>query len=402
MKIVFSAYKIVHLQFLPEPEACSHRGMSKKIKQVIQHFFLQGCTGLNDLQMNPIETAIASYGMSGIVFHGPLLERHDGFRIRKILERHNHQSEGRHPDAQLVRNYAEILHDPDIELIIVNTPDYLHFEMAMGALEAGKHIVVEKPFALRSDQADKIIALGRSKDLMVSVFQNRRWDGDFLTVKKVIDDGSLGRLVSFESHFDRFRNYVQESWKEEKRLGAGTLYNLGSHMIDQALQLFGMPEYLFADVRAQRTGSEVDDSFDIFMHYPQVKCLVRGSYLVKAPGPRYTLHGTHGSFLKYGLDPQEQALKEGKVPGTGDWGSEDPSQFGLITSEFSGKDQQQHIPTLPGNYLSYYDNIYAHLRDGAPLLVTPEQARDVIRIIEAAYESAEKGKSVHFSQRYPG
>ncbi len=347
--------------------------------------------------MEPINTAIASYGMSGIVFHGPLLETHSGFRICKILERHKHDSADRHPGALLVRGYDEILKDPEIELVIVNTPDYLHFGMAMEALDAGKHIVVEKPFALKSEEAEKIIALGREKGLMVSVFQNRRWDGDFLTVKKVIEDGSLGRLVSFESHFDRFRNYVQESWKEEKRLGAGTLYNLGSHMIDQALHLFGMPDYLYADVRAQRTGSEVDDSFDIFMHYPQVKCLVRGSYLVKEPGPRYTLHGTHGSFLKYGLDPQEQALKDGEIPGTGNWGAEDQSAFGYLRSEFSGKAQKQQIPTIPGNYLVYYDNIYDHLRNDAPLLVLPEEARDVIRIIEAAYESAEKGESVRFS-----
>lgn len=347
--------------------------------------------------MKPIATAIASYGMSGIVFHGPLLEKHKGFDIRKILERHKHDSKGKYPGATLVRDYDEILKDPGIELVIVNTPDYLHFEMTMKALEAGKHVIVEKPFTLKSEESDKIIDLARKNERMVSVFQNRRWDGDFLTVKKVIDDGSLGRLVAFESHFDRFRNYIQESWKEEKRLGAGTLYNLGSHMIDQALQLFGMPEYLFADVRAQRTGSEVDDSFDIFLHYPDVKCLVRGSYLVKEPGPRYILHGTHGSFLKYGLDPQEQALKEGHVPGTANWGAEEPSEFGTMRSEFSGTDATQRIPTIPGNYLVYYDNIYNHLRNGSELLVKPGEARDVIKIIEAAYTSAEQGQSVWFS-----
>lgn len=344
--------------------------------------------------MEPIRTAIASYGMSGIVFHGPLLQEHKGFTICKILERNRQDSADRHPGAALARNYSEILEDPEIELVIVNTPDYLHFGMAMEALDAGKHIVVEKPFTLKSEEADRIIATGREKGLMVSVFQNRRWDGDFLTVKKVIADGSLGRLVSFESHFDRFRNTVQESWKEEKRLGAGTLYNLGSHMIDQVLQLFGMPEYLYADVRAQRTGSSVDDSFDIFMYYPTVKCLVRGSYLVKTQGPRYILHGTHGSFLKPGIDPQEQALKEGGIPGSANWGIEDRSFFGSLDSAFSGKEQQQQIPTIPGNYMGYYDNIYDHLRNGATLLVRAEEARDVIRVIEAAYKSAEEGKTV--------
>ncbi len=346
--------------------------------------------------MKQVKTAIASYGMSGIVFHGPLLEKHPGFKIVKILERKKFNSEGKHPGAQLVRTYADILEDPETELVVVNTPDYLHFEMAKAALTAGKHVVVEKPFTLRSSEAGEIIRIAKEKGLMVSVFQNRRWDGDFLTVKKVISEGSLGRLVSFESHFDRFRNYIQDSWKEEKSLGAGTLYNLGSHMIDQALQLFGMPQYLFADVRGQRTNSSVDDSFDIFMHYPGVKCLVRGSYLVKEEGPRYILHGTEGSFVKSGLDPQEEALKKGVVPGSKGWGEDNPAFHGILNTGIGGQEIRETYPTLPGSYLSYYDNIYEHLVNGSALSVKPEESRDVIRIIEAAYLSAEKGDVVRF------
>ena len=344
--------------------------------------------------MKPIKTALASYGMSGIVFHGPLLKKHPRFEIAKILERRNNNSADRHDNALLVRDYKDILGDRLIELVIINTPDYLHYEMAIKALEAGKHIVVEKPFTLTTAQADEIIALAAKRGLMVSVFQNRRWDGDFLTVKKVIEAGSLGRLVSFESHFDRFRNYIQKSWKEEKQLGAGTLYNLGSHMIDQALDLFGMPGYIFADVRGQRTGSEVDDSFDIFMQFPDVKCLVRGSYLVKEQGPRYILHGTHGSFLKWGIDPQEEALKAGKIPGVKGWGSDLPNMFGILNTEVGDTEKRERIPTIPGNYMAYYDNIYEHLRHGSELAVKGEEARNVIRIIEAAYESAEKGEAV--------
>jgi scyllo-inositol 2-dehydrogenase (NADP+) len=344
--------------------------------------------------MKPINTALASYGMSGMVFHGPLLRSHGGFKITKILERSKNNATGRHPDAVLTRNYGEILRDREIELVVVNTPDHLHHEMAIRALKTGKHVVVEKPFTLSTRQADEIISLAARKGLMVSVFQNRRWDGDFLTVKEVISNGSLGKLVSFESHFDRFRNYVQDSWKEKKQLGSGTLYNLGSHMIDQALQLFGLPEYLFADVRAQRPGSEVDDSFDLFLHYPDVKCLVRGSYLVKEQGARYMLHGTHGSFLKSGIDPQEEDLKAGKLPETDSWGEDDPDMFGLLNSEAGETERRATIPTIPGNYMAYYDNIYAHLRNGAELAVTAEQARDVIRIIEAAYVSAREGRTV--------
>lgn len=344
--------------------------------------------------MKPIRTALASYGMSGIVFHGPLLETHPGFVVVSILERHRNDSAGRHPSARIVRDYKEILRDPEIELVIVNTPDYLHHSMAMQALEAGKHIVVEKPFTLHTREAEEIMALGDKKGLMVSVFQNRRWDGDFLTVRQIIGEGSLGKLVSFESHFDRFRNYVQESWKEEKQLGAGTIYNLGSHMIDQALQLFGRPEHLYADVRAQRPGSRVDDTFDIFMYYPGVKCLVRGSYLVKEPGPRYILHGTHGSFLKYGIDPQEEALKAGQKPDGQDWGADHPGHHGILNHETGGQEKRITVPTIPGNYSAYYDNILQHLRQGTELQVTPEQAREVVEIIEASYRSAANGEVI--------
>lgn len=346
--------------------------------------------------MIPINTALASYGMSGIVFHGPLLERHPGFKITKILERHRSNSAGKHPDSEIVRNYEAILNDKDVELVIINTPDHLHYKMSIEALEAGKNIVVEKPFTLKSIEADEIIKRAKSKGLMVSVFQNRRWDGDFLTIKEILRQDQLGRLVSFESHFDRFRNYIQESWKEDSNLGTGLIYNLGSHMIDQALQLFGKPDSLFADVRALRTNSRVDDSFDIFLHYPDVKCLIRGSYLVKEEGPRYILHGTEGSFLKSGIDPQEDMLKQGLKPGDADWTKEKASSFGILNTGINGKDIRKKIPTMEGNYMLFYDNIYAHIRGKAKLAVKAEDSRDVIYLIEAAYRSAESGEVIRF------
>ncbi|HKK61115.1 MAG TPA: Gfo/Idh/MocA family oxidoreductase [Bacteroidales bacterium] len=343
--------------------------------------------------MSAIKTALASYGMSGQVFHGPLLETHNGFEIKKILERHHNYSKDKHSGATIVRSFQDVLNDKEIELIIINTPDYLHSEMALAALDAGKHIVIEKPFTLKTTDADKIIDKGIQKKLMVSVFQNRRWDGDFLTVKKVIKDKSLGRLVSFESHFDRYRNEIQDSWKEDNTVGAGTLYNLGSHMIDQALQLFGMPKFIFADVRALRSGSKVDDSFDIFMYYDNVKCFVRGSYLVKEQGPRYILHGTNGSFLKSGLDPQEEMLKAGNKPEGVDWGHDQPGLYGILNTDKDGNKRNQ-VPTIPGNYMLYYDNIYDHLRENQPLAVKAEESRDVTLIIESAYESAAKQKLI--------
>ncbi|MCK5135035.1 MAG: Gfo/Idh/MocA family oxidoreductase [Bacteroidales bacterium] len=344
--------------------------------------------------MQKINVALSSYGMSGLVFHGPLLETHPGYKITKILERNRKDSDGKHPESILVRNFDSILHDPDIELVVVNTPDHLHYEMVAKVINAGKHVVVEKPFTLRSAHADELIRLAGKKSVLLTVFQNRRWDGGFLTVKEIIETGKLGRLVEFESHFDRYRNYIQESWKEQST-GTGVLYNLGSHLVDQALQLFGMPDRLFCDSRMLRDGARTDDSYDLFLHYPAFKCLLRSSYLVREPGPRFILHGTEGSYLKWGNDPQEEALKSGKFPDSKAWGEEPESAWGKINSNFNGNRLEGAYPTQPGNYMVFYDNVYEAIRLGSPLQVTPEQARDVIRIIEAAYESSQQGKVVN-------
>lgn len=337
--------------------------------------------------MKVIDTALCSYGMSGLVFHGPLLEQHPGFRIAMILERNKHSSKGKHPGARLVRNYQAILNDPDIRLVVVNTPDHLHYDMARAALLAGKDVVVEKPFTLKTTHALELTELARKKGCLISVFQNRRWDGDFLTVKDILDRGLLGTLVDFESHFDRYRTEIKPSWKDQAS-GTGTLYNLGSHLIDQALCLFGKPEYLYCDSRMLRVGARTDDSFDLLLHYPGFKCQLRSSYLVRLPGPRFILHGLDGSYLKWGTDPQEEALKQGLLPGSEHWGEEDQADWGSMHSG-QGEDQRSGpYPSLAGNYMAYYDNVHAALTRGADLEVKPEQAMEVIRLVEAAYESS--------------
>ncbi len=343
--------------------------------------------------MKPIQTALCSYGMSGLVFHGPLLEAHPGFKINKILERNRNDSEGKHPGSTLVRSYEDIVGDPDIELVVVNTPDHLHTEMAALALEAGKHVVVEKPFTLRTADADTLIELAGKQGVVLSVFHNRRWDGVYLTVQEVLRSGKLGRLVDFEVHFDRFRNYIKPSWKDQAN-GTGTLYNLGSHLIDQALNLFGMPDRLFCDARLLRDGALTDDSYDLWLHYPDFKCMLRSSYLVREPGPSFMLHGTQGSFLAWGSDPQERDLKAGLVPGSKGWGVDPGFSHARIHTDYKGEHLEGPYPLLPGNYLEYFDNVYEAVRQGAPLAVTPAQARDVIRVIEAAYESSRSGQVV--------
>jgi scyllo-inositol 2-dehydrogenase (NADP+) len=286
--------------------------------------------------------------------------------------------------------------DDDLELIVVNTPDHLHYEQCKLALEHGKNVIVEKPFTQKYSEAAELIELAERKNLMLTVFQNRRWDGDFLTVSKIIDKKLLGRLVSYEAHFDRFRNFIQEdTWKEEASKGTGTLFNLGSHLIDQAIVLFGRPDSVVADIRALREGSLVDDTFELWLQYPDVKVTVAASYLVREPGPRYSLHGTEGSWLKWGIDPQEDDLKLGKIPGSEGWGKEPPEEYGLLHTTFDGKDMKEKLPTDPGNYPAFYENIHYVLRENGTLAVKAEESAMVTKIIEAAFESHKLKKTVN-------
>ncbi len=240
--------------------------------------------------------------------------------------------------------------DPAIDLVLVNTPDHTHYDFARRALEAGKHVVVEKPFVLDVKEGEALIELASKKKKVLTVFQNRRWEGDFLTVRSIIDQKMLGRLVEYEAHFDRFRNFIRDSWKEKADNNTGTLYNLGSHLIDQALVLFGMPSGVYADIRKQRTGSQVDDLFDLSLYYPDVKVTLKGSYLVREQGPRFLVHGTEGSFVKYGADPQEEALNEGRFPDEPGWGTEPEDKWGILNTSIGGLHFRGKIETVAGCY----------------------------------------------------
>lgn len=345
--------------------------------------------------MKTINVALASYGMSGEIFHAPLLSAHKGFHVISILERTKNRSHDRYSAANIVRSYEEILENDKVDLVIVNTPDRYHYEMASDAIKANKHVIVEKPFTLTVKEADDLILKAGKTGRILSVFHNRRWDGDFMTIKKIIDEGLLGRLVEYEAHFDRYRNYLQkESWKEQISSQSGTIYNLGSHLIDQALVLFGLPEAVFADIRALRTGAEVDDAFTLLLRYPEIKVSLKVSYLVREPGPKFSLHGTDGSFLKWGADPQEDDLKSGKQPGTPGWGKESEDFWGILNTEITGTIYKGKYETLPGNYLAYYEDIYNAIINHHEPSVTAEQGRDVIRVIEAAKESNKLRKEV--------
>ncbi len=344
--------------------------------------------------MKIINTAIASFGMSGQVFHGPCLKVHPGFKICSILERHQSLSRERYAESTLVRSYEAILQDETIELIIVNTPDKFHYDMCKSALEAGKHVLLEKPFTQFSWQAKELMALAEKNNKLLTVYHNRRLDGDFLTVGKILSEGTLGRLVEFESHYDRYRNFIQDSWKEAEDDRNGVLFNLGSHMIDQALVLFGKPASVTAHLRTLRTGGKVFDYYDIRLQYNGFAALLKCSYLVREPGPRYVIHGTGGSFLKWGIDPQEEALKKGLWPKAPDWGLDAESLWGSLFTEENGQEVTKKIETIPGNYLAFYDNLYDAITKGADLMVKAEDALLTMEVLELCLKSNEEKRTI--------
>lgn len=350
---------------------------------------------LNKIMITTIKTALTSFGMSGQVFHGPLLKVNSGFEVVNVLERTKSLSAKHFPEATIVRSYSEILDNSEIELVVVNTPDSLHFSMAREALEAGKHVVVEKPMTLKSEEAEALINLAKKKNRMLTVFQNRRWDADFRTVQQVIKEAKFGRMVEFESHFDRYRTFIApNTWKEEGDEYSGVLYNLGSHMVDQAVVLFGMPQEVTAHLRIVRKGGVVYDYYDIRLEYPGFAALLKCSYLVKDPGPRYTIHGELGTFYKSGIDPQEELLKAGNPPIGKDWGAEPAEEWGTLFYEEGGDEVEELVETIPGNYGLFYDNVYQVIRNNADLLVKPEQAAGVIRILEACLQSNREKRTV--------
>jgi scyllo-inositol 2-dehydrogenase (NADP+) len=343
-----------------------------------------------------IKTAIASYGMSGQVFHGPLLRVNSRFEVAAVLERSKNISRKLFPESTLVRSYEELLALPEVELVVVNTPDEYHYNMTRQALLAGKHVVVEKPATPLRSMAEELFALASQKKLLLTAFQNRRLDGDFLTVKKLLDRGYLGKLAEFESHYDRFRNWIDNSsWKENEGEYSGVLYNLGSHMVDQVHCLFGKPLAVTAHLKILRSGGKAVDYYDIRLDYNDFSAILKSSYLVKEPGPRYSIHGSAGSFHKWGIDPQEELLKAGKLPEGDSWGADAAKLWGRMVYEEDGQNYDRYIRTQNGDYNLFYDNIYEVLRKGAEPLVKPDEVLNVLEILEACLESNRKRKTIN-------
>ena len=351
------------------------------------------------MKNTPLNVGLIGFGIAGQVFHAPVIVSVPGLQLKKIRESRPENTalaNKRFPQAEVVKEADDLINDPSIDLVVVATSNTSHFGLTKKALEAGKHVVVEKPFTITSSDADQLIELATKHKRILTVHHNRRFDGDFGTVKKILKEGWLGRLVEVEMHYDRFRNYMRpNAWREENLPGSGIFFDLAPHLIDQVLVLFGWPEELTAFIDIQREGAKADDHFELIMHYPRLKVTLRGGMLVREPGPHYMFYGDQGTFIKYGLDPQEAMLKAGLIPAeVAGWGTEPETDWGTINTEFKGLHIKGKVATGKGDYPGFYANVRDAITGKAPLLVTAEQSRDVIKVIELAFKSSTEKRTL--------
>jgi scyllo-inositol 2-dehydrogenase (NADP+) len=348
--------------------------------------------------MSTIKVGLIGFGMAGRVFHAPLIDYVDGLELVMIRETKPDNvaiARERYPQTKIVDHSDAILSDETIDLVVIATPNKIHYELSKKALEAGKHVVVDKPFTVRSQEANALIALAQQHKKLISVYQNRRWDSDFLTVRKILASGQLGRLVEYEAYYALFRNDIRpNTWKEDGEVGTGLLYDLGAHLIDQALTLFGKPVTVTADLRIQRDNSHIVDHFNLMLDYGQLKVTLRSGMLVKEAVPKYTLLGTQGAFVKYDADVQEQELNEAKKSlSDPEWGKEPATIWGNLNTVAEGR---QTVESERGDYPAYYQNIYKAISEEEELIVKPEQALQTIQVIECAMQSNQEKRTLPF------
>lgn len=344
-----------------------------------------------------IKTGICSFGMSGKLFHAPFVANHPGFELTAIVERSKNESREKYPNSKLYRSVEEMLQDESISLVIVNTPIQTHFEYAQQAINSGKHVIVEKPFTVTSREAEELVRLAAAKNVFLFVYQNRRYDGDYRAVKNVLEKKYLGDIKEVEMRYDRYRPAIGYKWHKETNLpGAGTTYDLGAHLVDQALQLFGQPEAVFADLAAMREGSPVDDYFEILLYYPSFRVRLKSTAFAKMPVPEYILHGSKGTFHQKRSDQQEIALMNGAVPALMPWcpGPDGPDGFLYLADE--AENVKRELISEPGNYMQYFDEVFEAIHHGTPNPVPGEDGVQIIRIIEAAKQSAAGGIVIRF------
>ena len=345
-----------------------------------------------------IRVGVIGFGLAGKIFHTAVVDATSGLELAAIVQRKGDEAAKAYPDVKIARSIEEMLGDATIRLVVVGTPSFSHYEHAAQCLQAGRNVVIDKPFTLTSDEARHLIDLAKERKLLVTAYQNRRWDGDFVTLREVVASGELGRVVSYESHFDRYRaEPKRDVWRESGGPGGGILFDLGPHLIDQAAVLFGDPESVFADVRIDREGSLVDDAWDVQLKFPSgVTALLRSTLTACKAGPRFVVHGTRGSFVKWGLDPQEDQLKAGLKFGDAGFGEDPESLWGEL---YAAGRPMRRVKTAAGDYRGLYANVRDALLGVAELEVKPEQAWRTTRLIELCREASDSGRRIAYKDR---
>ena len=334
---------------------------------------------------HPIVTGLLAYGMSGKVFHAPFLSQHRGFELRAVTERSKKNAQHDYPDIISYDSVGELLADEKIELVVINTPNNTHYEFARQALQAGKHILVEKPFATSSSQACEIFELGRSLGRKVLVYQNRRYSSDFLSARAVLQSGKLGRIIEVHLRFDRYRNFIgPKTFKETPVPGSGIFYDLGSHMIDQAISIFGKPLHSHKTLGKYREGTQVDDYGTIQLQFEnQVNVFITVSMLVADPQPAIVIHGSRGSFVKELCDTQEEQLMSGAKPNDPGFGEEPEGKEGRLTTIGAhGHKEIKTIPSLKGKYMALFEDVYQTIRQNDPFPVREEEVMYQMELLE--------------------
>jgi predicted dehydrogenase len=337
-----------------------------------------------------IRVGVVGFGLAGRVFHAPLISSVDGLELSGIVERSGDTAAQRYPGVKIHRAFEEMLADDSIDLLVIATPSGSHFKLAKQAIESGRHVIVDKPVATSSEEVARLIRSARERGVKLIPFHNRRWDGDFLTLSKLVKDGTLGRLVHLESRMDRWNpGATRKPWKNDASLGGGLLLDLGTHLADQALTLFGKPVAVWSDVLREREGEGAEDAFTVGLRYADGLRVTLGANALSSPaGARFHLRGTHGNYRKKGIDPQEAALS--KVTRIDDslWGREPREDWGMLHVDVDGGKVTQPLETASGNYRRFYEGVRDALAEKAELPVKPRDAWQVSRLLEWAQASS--------------
>lgn len=345
-----------------------------------------------------LRVGLIGFGLGGQAFHAPIIQGTSGLELTCIVARSGDLAQQRYPNTRVARTVDEMLADEQIRLCVVTTPNASHFDLTQKCLLAGRDVIVDKPFTPALREAEELVALAAKSKRLLTVYQDRRWDGDFQTIKKIIEAGTLGEITEYESRYDRFRPQLKGHWRERAEPGAGILFDLGPHLLDQALVLFGTPQVVSARLLYQR-GGPVDDGFDVALEYPKFRALLRARMMAYAPTHHFLIHGCKGSFVKYGMDPQEDFLRAPNPPSGTDWGAhwgEDPeANWGTLSLADGGA---RKIKTEIGDYRNYYANVRDVILGKAQLDVTPQQALNTMRVLELAQKSDRERRSVRWDE----